>query len=135
MYKVFFWQRGLVRETDKRFRRYLKEYYTKEIFDMVNWTDLIFWEYRVSSWNGLVISNEHSLSFDIAIPYNNRILLQILLGTPLEKRMNDQCHKDIQRLMNRKIVETGIFVTNMKHTQKRAQLEKLYLSVQTKIPF
>ena len=49
--------------------------------------------------------------------------------------MNDQCHKDIQRLMNRKIVETGIFVTNMKHTQKRAQLEKLYLSVQTKIPF
>ena len=37
--------------------------------------------------------------------------------------------------MNRKIVETGIFVTNMKHTQKRAQLEKLYLSVQTKIPF
>ena len=72
MYKVFFWQRGLVRETDKRFRRYLKEYYTKEIFDMVNWTDLIFWEYRVSSWNGLVISNEHSLSFDIAIPYNNR---------------------------------------------------------------
>ena len=102
---------------------------------MVNWTDLIFWEYRVSSWNGLVISNEHSLSFDIAIPYNNRILLQILLGTPLENSMTDQCHKDIQRLMNRKIVETGIFVTNMKHTQKRAQLEKLYLSVQTKIPF
>lgn len=135
MYKVFFWQRGLVRETDKRFRRYLKEYHTKEIFDMVNWTDLIFWEYRVSSWNGLVISNEHSLSFDIAIPYNNRILLQTLLGTPLEKRMNDQCHKDIQRLMNRKIAETGISVTNMKHTQKRAQLEKLYLSVQTKIPF
>lgn len=135
MYKVFFWQRGLVQETDKRFRRYLKEYYTKEIFDMVNWTDLIFWEYRVSSWNGLVISNEHSLSFDIAIPYNNRILLQTLLGTPLKKRINDQCHKDIQELMNRKIAETGISVTNMKHTQKRAQLEKLYLSMQTKIPF
>lgn len=135
MYKVFFWQRGLVRQTDRQFQKYLNEYYTKDIFDKVSWTDLIFWEYRVSSWNGLVISNEHSLSFDITIPYNNRILLQTLLGTPLEKRINDQCHKDIQKLMNRKIADVGISVTDMKHTQKRAQFEKLYLAVQTKIPF
>ena len=135
MYKVFFWQRDLVRETDKWFRKYLKEYYTKEIFDRVRWTDLIFWEYRVSSWNGLVISNEHSLSFDITIPYNNRILLQTLLGTPLEKRMSDQCHKDIQKLMSQEIADSGISVTNVKHTEKRAKLEKLYLAVQTKIPF
>lgn len=135
MYKVFFWQRRLVRETDRQFQRYLNEYYTQDIFEKISWTDLIFWEYRVSSWNGLVISNEHSLSFDITIPYNNRILLQTLLGTPLEKRMNDQCHKDIQKLMNKKIAESGILVTNLKHTQRRAQFEKLYLSVQTKIPF
>lgn len=135
MYKVFFWQRRLVYETDKRFQKYLDEYYTKDLFDKVNWTDLIFWEYRVSSWNGLVISNEHSLSFDITIPYNNRILLQTLLGTPLEKRINDQCHKDIQNFMNKKIAKTSISVTNLKHTDKRAKLENIYLSVQTKIPF
>lgn len=135
MYKVFFWQRGLVYETDKQFRKYLNEYYTKDIFDKVTWTDLIFWEYRVSSWNGLVISNEHSLSFDITIPYNNRILLQTLLGTPLEKRIEDQCHKDIQRIMNIKIAETDISVTNLKHTKKRACFEKMYLALQTKIPF
>lgn len=135
MYKVFFWQRRLVRETDKKFKKYLREYYTKDIFDKVNWPDLIFWEYRVSSWNGLVISNEHSLSFDITIPYNNRIFLQILLGTPLKKRMNDQCHKDIQKIMNRKIFNTTISITNLKHTEKRAKLERLYLAVQTKIPF
>jgi len=135
MYKVFFWERGLVYETDKRFQHYLDEYYTKDIFDKVNWTDLIFWEYRVSSWNGLVISNEHSLSFDITIPYNNRILLQTLLETPLEKRIEDQCHKDIQRIMNKKIADTGISVINLKHTKKRADFEKMYLAVQTKIPF
>lgn len=135
MYKVFFWERGLVHETDKRFQRYLDEYYTKDIFDKVNWTDLIFWEYRVSSWNGLVISNEHSLSFDITIPYNNRILLQTLLGTPLEKRIEDQCHKDIQRIMNKKIADTDISVANLKHTKKRTDFEKMYLAVQTKIPF
>ncbi len=135
MYKVFFLERKLVHETDKKFEKFLDEYYTKEIFDKVNWTDLIFWEYRVSSWNGLVISNEHSLSFDITIPYNNRILLQTLLGTPLEMRVKDQCHKDIQKLMNKKIADAGISVTNLKHTKKRALFEKLYLFVQTKIPF
>ncbi len=135
MYKVFFLERGLVRKTDKVFRKFLWEYYSKDIFDKVSWTDLIFWEYRVSSWNGLVISNEHSLSFDITIPYNNRILLKKLLETPLEKRMEDQCHKDIQKLMNPQIAETGISITNLKHTENRAKLEKLYLLVQTKTPF
>ena len=135
MYKVFLGQRRLVRQTDQHFQDYLDEYYTKDVFDKVNWTDLIFWEYRVSSWNGLVISNEHSLSFDITIPYNNRILLQTLLGTPLEGRIHDQCHKDIQKLMNQKIADSGISVTNLKHTERRARAEKFYLAVQTRIPF
>ena len=113
----------------------MDEYYSDEVFKKISWTDLIFWEYRVSSWNGLVISNEQSLSYDITIPYNNRILLQMLLGTPLKKRMNDECHKDIQKAMNRKIADSDISVTNLKHTANRARLERLYLSVQTSIPF
>ena len=135
MYKVFFLERNLIHETDKRFQSYLDEYYSDEVFKKISWTDLIFWEYRVSSWNGLVISNEQSLSYDITIPYNNRILLQMLLGTPLKKRMNDECHKDIQKAMNRKIADSDISVTNLKHTANRARLERLYLSVQTSIPF
>lgn len=135
MYKVFFLERDLVHETDKRFQAYLDEYYSDEVFKKISWTDLIFWEYRVSSWNGLVISNEQSLSYDITIPYNNRILLQMLLGTPLKKRINDECHKDIQKVMNRRIADADISVTNLKHTTNRARLERLYLSVQTSIPF
>lgn len=135
MYKVFFLERDLVRETDKRFQAYLDEYYSDEVFKKISWIDLIFWEYRVSSWNGLVISNEQSLSYDITIPYNNRILLQMLLGTPLKKRINDECHKDIQKVMNRRIADADISVTNLKHTTNRARLERLYLSVQTSIPF
>lgn len=37
--------------------------------------------------------------------------------------------------MNIKIAETDISVTNLKHTKKGACFEKLYLALQTKIPF
>lgn len=86
-------------------------------------------------WGGLVISNEQQLSFDITVPYNNRVFLQLLLSTPLEKRMQDMCHKDIQNLMNKQIANMNIAVTNLKHTDKRAKMERLYFEVQSRIPF
>lgn len=135
MYKVFFTERRLVRETDKIFRAYLERYYYGDIFEKVSWTDLIFWEYRVRSWNGLVISNEHPLSYDITIPYNNRKILELLLSTPLDKRIRDVCHKDIQKFMNREIADMDIAVTNLKHTDRRAKMERLYFEVQSRIPF
>lgn len=127
MYKVFFGDRKLLRETDKIFEKFLGEYGSDEVFEKINWVDLFFWEFRVSSWNGPVISNEHTLSYDIAIPYNNRILIEKMLSLPLEYRISDKCHKDIQKKMNEKIYDMGISVTNLKHTDKRAKAEKLYL--------
>ncbi|MBR3290270.1 MAG: hypothetical protein IKI63_05800, partial [Clostridia bacterium] len=135
MYKVFFTERSLVRKTDKIFRDFLDQYYADDVFEKVPWTDLLFWEYRISSWNSLVISHEQQLSYDIAIPYNNRRLLEWLLSTPLKKRIADIPHKDIQRLMNRDIADTDVAVTNVMHTDKRAKLERMYLALQTKLPF
>lgn len=135
LYKVFFLERGLVRETDQHFARFLEQYYSNGVLDLVPWTDLIFWEYRMSSWNGLVISNEQRLSYDITIPYNNRRLLEFLLSAPQDKRIHDICHKDIQRLANPAIANMDIAVTNLKHTSNRAKLENLYLIVQSKLPF
>ncbi len=135
MYKVFLNNRRLVRKTDKIFADYLNEYYGNGVFDLIAWHDLIFWEYRVAAWNGLVISGEHKYSFDITIPYNNRILLDLLLHTPLEKRIADIPHKDIQRLGNEFIYQTDIAVSNVEHTNKRAILEGLYFDLHSKIPF
>ena len=135
MYKVFSYQRRLLLETDKVFSNFLKEYYSDDVFEMVNWTDLFFWEYRYSAWNGLVIYHEQNLSYDITIPDNNRTLLESLLKTPLEYRIDDKCHKDVQLLMNKKIAESNIHVVNVKHTSKRALAEKLYLITNTILPF
>lgn len=55
LYKVFVLNRKLVRQTDKNFEEFLKKYYTNQDFENVPWYDLLFWEFRVGSWNSLVI--------------------------------------------------------------------------------
>ena len=89
----------------------------------------------MSSWNGTVITGEQHISYDITIPYNNRRLLQCLLSTPLEKRAADVPHRDIMAKMNKQIAECGIAVVNVKHTDNRAKMERLYLEVASRLPF
>jgi len=134
LYKVFVFNRKLVRQTDKIFEEFLRKYYTNQDFQNVPWYDLLFWEFRVGSWNSLVITGEHRMSFDITIPYNNRRLLELLLSTSIEKRIHDIPHKDIMRVSNKEIADIGISVTNVKHTNKRAKMEKIYLEFHSRMP-
>ena len=127
--------RELVKQTDEKFRNYINKYFGNDVLSRVNWIDLFFWEFRVGSWNGLVISGEQRISSDITIPYNNRILLEKLLSIPIEKRIKDIPHRDIMNLANPELKKINISVTNVKHTRRRAFLEKIYLSIHSKIPF
>lgn len=135
LYKVFITNRKLVRDTDKVFAEFLNNYYQSEDFERISWEDLFFWEFRMSGWGGLVITGEHQIAYDITIPYNNRVLLQLMLSTPVKYRVNDKVHKDIVRLMNTDIAECGISVVNVKHTAMRAKMERMYLDIFSKLPF
>lgn len=135
MYKFFFHNRKLVKQTDEIFKKYLEKYCKNNIFSKISWVDLFFWEFRLSSWNGLVITGEHRISSEITIPYNNRILIENFLAIPIEKRVSDQLHKDIMREANQKIADLDISVVNLKHTKMRAFLEKIYFEIHTRIPF
>lgn len=135
LYKVFINNKKLINNTDKIFDEFLKKYYSAEVFSKIPWYDLFFWEFRMSSWNGLVITGEHQISYDITIPYNNRCLLQLMLSTPVEYRINDKIHKDIMKNMNPIIADCDISVVNVKHTKNRARLERLYLFVFSKFRF
>ena len=135
LYKVFITNRDLVRETNRVFEEFLNKYYEDKDFEQIPWYDLFFWEFRVSSWNGLVITGEQQLSYDITIPYNNRELLRLLLSTPLEYRVKDKPHFDIIKRMSPTLYTCGISVTNVMHTKKRAFFEKMYLNISSKLPF
>ncbi len=135
MYKFFLHDRKLVRETDAVFREYLENYFERHEENPIDWQEQFFWEFRVSSWNGLVITGEHRYSFDITIPYNNRRILALLVSAPIHDRINDTVYKLIRNRMNPKIDKTGIHINNLKHTHLRAKFENMYYSVHSCIPF
>lgn len=134
LYKFFLHDRKLVSDTDKVFEKYLGEFYEPAEMHPIAWQEQFFWEFRVPSWNGLVITGEHRYSSEITIPYNNRKLLMLLLSVPIEKRIQDQLYTDIRNHMNSQIDKTGISVTNLKHTAMRAKLENVYWVLHSKFP-
>lgn len=135
LYKFFMHNRKLVKKTDKVFKEYIQKYFNKPQKDFLPWQEQFFWEFRMSSWNGAVITGEHRYSFDITIPYNNRLLLELLLSAPLSARIEDEIYKDIRLKQMPKIDEVGVSIVNVKHTKKRAKLENLYYTIHSKIPF
>lgn len=135
LYKVFLHNRKLVRETDRVFEEYIAKYFQQDTENPLPWQEQFFWEFRVAAWNGLVITGEHRYSFDITIPYNNRKLFELLLSVPLEDRISDRLYKDVRHKMNPYIDETGIAVTNVKHTNRREIIENFYYALHSKIPF
>lgn len=130
LYKVFINDRKLIKETDKIFDDYIKKYKLENFCD--EWWELFFWEFRMSSWNGLVITGEHRYSFDITIPYNNRILLNYFLSIPSELRQKDLVHKKIRELANNEVNKIQVDIVNKRHTKNRARCERIYLELYSK---
>lgn len=134
LYKVFVTDHKLKKETNNIFKKYAEKYlFTAE--GGYPWQELFFWEFRMASWNALVITGEHKYSFDVTIPYNNRLMLDMLLRFPLKDRIEDNAYKRIRQYMNPRVDEAGIAVTNVKHTDNRARLERCYLEIMSRIPF
>lgn len=135
LYKFFLHNRKLVKATDKVFEEYLEQYFEQASDNPVEWQEQFFWEFRMASWNGMVITGEHRYSFDITIPYNNRIVLECLLSANINNRIDDIVYSKIRDKKNPLIDETGISVTNLKHTKNREKAEDLYYIVHSRLRF
>lgn len=134
MYKFFSYNRLSAHKTDKIFREYIQ----KTAFDAIynfDASDMYLWEMRYGGWGGLKITAEHRISYDITIPYNNRLLMELFLRLPLEKRIADIPHYDVIRKMNQMIDRLGITVTNYNETERRKHCERIYYLVNTHLPF
>lgn len=134
LYKPFLYNRIRLMQTDKVFKDYLDKYYSKEMFEMIPWWDLVYWEFEWNSAEGAFLTGEHIVVYDITIPFNNRRIIELMLSVPLEKRIGDEIQRDIIHLMNKKIEETGIHVQDISHTDKRAKIERMYFEVNTRLP-
>ncbi len=126
MYKIFLLERALAKQTDKVFEEFIQKSSFDKMPDGYDASDMYLWEFRYSAWGGMVITSEHSYSYEIFIPFNNRLLLDLMLKAPKEKRISDVFHEDLIAYGNMKISETQITVTNWNETKKRMYIEKMY---------
>lgn len=134
MHKVYL-GKYLITETDKVFAEYLEKYYDKETFDRISWLELYFWEFAWSGGEGIFLTTEHRVSYDITIPFNNRKYVELMLTVPLEKRKVDDIPIDLITYMEPRIVETGITVHDISHTNFRAFVVRTYLEIFSRIRF
>lgn len=134
IYKLFTTQTQLKKQTDSIFSDFLQKTKLHELPPQYDESDFVLWEFRYPAWGGITITAEHSYSNEIFIPYNNRILLDILLRTPLDNRITDQLHHDLIAYANAKVDELGITVTNWNETKLRMWCEKTYFILNSLIP-
>ncbi|MBO4848178.1 MAG: hypothetical protein J5586_03395 [Clostridia bacterium] len=137
MYKLFAFDRGNALRTDKKFNEYLEKTGLRQAIDDFGypWTEFFVWEIVFGGWGGLALTGEHMLTNEITVPYNNRALLEMMLRTPLEKRMHDDLHKDMIRLMDDRIEKLGIHVVNGNETKQREMLERIYYNINNLLPW
>lgn len=134
LYKIFVLNRRLVHETDRYFKDYWKNTALKEHLFNYDESDFFVWEMMHGGKCGLDIGVMKTC-FDITIPYNNRKLLDLLLRVPLDKRISDQHHMDLKKLLNRELYDMNIRVVNLNETSLRKKAANLYFTVNSLLPF
>ena len=85
------------------------------------------------SWGGPNIS-EMKMYSDITFVYNNRKFFDLMFRVPLEKRISDQHHLDMKRVLNRELFDLGIRVVNLKETRVRAFLLNCIFTINCLLP-
>lgn len=125
----------MIHETDKVFSDYLNKYYSEDVFEKAPWMELFWWEFCWSGGEGIFLTAEQRVSSEIAIPFNNRRYVARMLSIPLEKRKKDFIPKGIIEFADNRINECGVEVKNLKHTNRRAFLMRMYLEVFSRIKF
>lgn len=133
MYKIFLAERSLARLTDKYFEEYINKTQLREKLYNYDHSDFFVWEMMHGGKCGLSIS-EMLFCHEITIPYNNRMLMDLLLSVPLEKRISDQHLVDMQTIMNPELVKLGIYVKNLNETAFRAKVFNAYFNIHSRLP-
>lgn len=135
LHKVYFYQFGLMKETDKVFKDYFDNYYSHDEFEKLFWVVYYHWEFSWAGGEGVFLTAEHRVSYEITIPFNNRNYLELMLTVPLDMRKKDSIPKDLIAANNKQIAETNIWVKDVSHTNMRAWIERVHLEIFSRLRF
>lgn len=134
LYKIFILNRKLAHKIDKVFAEYIREFEYEPIPAMYPPADMHYNEVTWGSWGGANIS-EMKYCFDITMIYNNRRFLDLMFLAPLDKRISDEHHLDLKKVLNKELYDMGIRVVNMAETDFRARMLNIIFTVNSHLPF
>ena len=133
LYKIFILNRSLAHKIDKVFETYIKDFEYKIIPSIYPPADMHYNEVTWGSWGSLGIS-EMKMYSDITFIYNNRKFFDLMFRVPLEKRISDQHHLDMKKLLNKELYDMNIRVKNLKETNTRAFLLNVIFTMNMILP-
>ena len=131
----FFLNRRAVNLSDSIFREYLKNFSDMDDTSSVPWQDRFYWEWHWPSRDGLCLTAEQQYAYDITVPYNNRIILELLLSVPEQMRIDDTVYTMIRTRLDPRIDEVAATIVDVNHTKKRAFFELLYYYFNQWLPY
>ena len=126
----YFMDSELLIESDRRYKRFMKEIGLDKSIYNFDHSDLFYWEVRMGAWGTAVFA---SLDFchNVTIPYNNRKLIELFLKLPKEDRKSDKIHKSVIKLANKDIYDMHLEIKNLYFHFYRIWLEKGYYFYRT----
>lgn len=133
LYKIFLTNRKLAHKVDKIFAQYIKDFEYESIPASYPIADMHYNEVTWGSWGGPNIS-EMKMYSDITFVYNNRKFFDLMFRVPLEKRISDQHHLDMKRVLNPELADMNIRIINMKETDFRAFALNVIFTINSFLP-
>ena len=134
LYKIFTVNRPLAHKIDKIFAKYIDEFEYDKIPAQYPTADVHYNEVTWGSWGSLNIS-EMKIYTNITFVYNNRKFFDLMFRVPLEKRISDQHHLDMKKILNKELYDMHIRVKNMKETNFRAFMLNVIFTINSFLPF
>ena len=133
LYKIFLTNRRLAHKVDDLFADYIRKFEYESIPAAYPPADMYYNEVTWGSWGGLNIS-DMKIYTDITFIYNNRKFIDLMFQVPIEKRISDQHHLDMKKVLNRELHDMNIRVVNMKETDTRAFLLNCIFTLNCLLP-
>jgi hypothetical protein len=134
LYKIFLTNRCLAHKVDKIFSDFMVKYGYWQLPKGFDPSDMHQHEVMISSKGAMDIS-EMKYYTDITILYNNRIWLDLMNRVPFEKRLNDQHHLDMKKLLNKELFDMNIRVVDKEQTVNRSRMLNAVFTLNSILPF
>lgn len=132
LYKRIFFDRKLLRRVDSAFADWMQRVGFGGI-EGVDDADMVYWEHRFPAWGGTVLS-EFDMCWETTVPFNNRRLIEMMLGFPKHRRIDDYAHREVVKRLDPQLANRNVHVVNYSKQKLRVVVERLFFEINSRLP-